>query len=447
MGKAKGPDWPEDDALLAVIASNGSQAGAARYLNVSVTTLKDRVNRRGLRDKVTALLSEPKPADAGEQNYGLRQDGDTVTVTLPSASEPKLGDYESLLRDRGLNPKDWTVTSLKANKWNAMTSDKATGDNRIVEMHQWTVVLKPAAHRVLILPAVHVPRVKRTKVGPPASEKPETILIEGDHQFPYHDQALHEAGLYALEDLAKHHRLAEHVLLGDTGDYPTISKHPDHPAARATPNDCIQCSYDHVREKCEAAPNVRRRKLKGNHDWRIEQEQLLRSERQYGIRPAQRWEDDGPEIPALHYRRLLHLDELGIELVEDGRGWEHGEIELVPGQRGLVVRHGWLTGAKTAESSVRKRGRSIIVGHIHRREHVFIYDPSMGCERQGVVLGTMSQVRGGMTETGDKFPHFAVLDNWLQGLGIVTRWPDGDFSIEHARWDGQSLKWRDKSWR
>lgn len=372
---------------------------------------------------------------------GVKVDGDSITVTMPATQNPQLGDYDTLLKERGLDPSEWTVVSVKANEWDAMTSDKATGDNRIVRMKQWTITLKPAAHRVLLMPAVHVPRVKRTRIGPPPSEKPETIVVEGDHQVPYHDPDLHAASVRMLKDLARKHRLAEHVFLGDTGDFPTISRHDDHPNATAKPNPVIQGMYDLLREKREAVPNVRVRKLKGNHDWRIDSEQLKRSERMYGIAPAQRWEDPEPEIPALHLRRLLHLDELGIELVEDPRGWEHAEIEVVPGTKGLVVRHGWLTGANTAARSLQKRGRSIIVGHIHKREHVFMWDPSMECERVGVVAGTMSLVRN------ENFGHFAPLDNWLQGCVIVTRWPDdGAFTVEHAAWNGTSLRWRDQSW-
>lgn len=369
---------------------------------------------------------------------GVRVQGDTVTVTLPTTSKPELGDYGTILRDRGLDPDDWTVVNVQAKEWNALTSDRATGDNRVVLLRGWTITLKPKAHLILAAPAVHVPPIKRSKVGPPASEKPETVLVESDHHAPYHDPQLHEASLRMIRDLVKRHRLAEHIFLGDTIDLPTISRHADHPAAMAAVNTCIQGGYDLLRDKREAAPNVRARKLKGNHDWRLESELLSRAERVYGIRPASI--DGEDEIPALSLRRLLHLDALGVELVEDPRGWEHAEVEIVPGPLGLVGRHGWLTGAKAAENSVRKRGRSIIVGHGHHRQHVFVWDPSMGCERVGVGTGTMSLARD------ERFPHYATLDSWLQGCALVSRWPDGDFQVEHVRWNGEVLRWRAESW-
>lgn len=423
-------DWPSDDELVALVEREGSKANAARALGVHRRTFTDRLER---------ISRQRGP----EEPVGVRQIGDKATITLPAAEGAKLGKIEDLIRESGLDPNDWVIGPIGLSKWNAMTSDKKTGDNRIVEMRQWKVTLLPHPRLVLVQPAVHVPPVKRRRVGPPASDKPELIVVESDHHAPFHCKPLHEASVAALRDLAKKHRLAEHVYLGDTGDYSNTSKHADHPATmNVTPNLCIQVSYDLLREKREAAPNIRVRKLKGNHDWRLESEQLMRAERMYGIAPATEWGNE-PEKPALHLDRLLHLPKLGIELVEDPRGWMQAEVELVPGLYGLVCRHGWISGANTAERSVRARGRSIIVGHIHKREHKFIWDPSAQCERQGVVCPTMAEARSERsTQT-----HYMALDTQLQGFVIVTRWPDGDFCIEHAKWNGNTLRWRDYSWR
>lgn len=400
------------------------------------------LSRDQLHERLAAGETVRGPGGEKAPQEGVTRDGDTVTVTTAAGQTPDLGAYDLILERRGLDPADWTVVSVKANQWDAMTSDKAEGDNRIVTMYQHTITLKPSARLVLIQPAVHVPPVKRTRPpGPAVGQKPVTILVEGDHQAPYHDPDLHAASIFMLRDLARKHRLSEHIFLGDTMDLPTISRHNDHPASRATPNECIQAAYALLREKAETAPNIRRRKIKGNHDWRIDSEQLTRSERMYGIRPAKRWEDTEEELPALHLNRLLHLPELGIELVEDPRGWEHAEIELVPGPQGLVVRHGWLTGENTAEKSAKARGRSIIFGHVHRAEDIAFWDPSMECPRQGVVCPAMCLTRD------KRFPHFAVLDRWMQGAVIVTTWPDGEFAIERALWKAGELRWRDQTWR
>lgn len=373
----------------------------------------------------------------------VKVEGNTATVQIPSVEKPKLGAIGDLIRECGLDPDEWLINVVVLNKWLGMTApqyDPEHGEKRnaLVPLRQWKVTLVRKPHLTLALPAQHVPIVPR-KPGPPRSERPELIVVESDHQIPYHDPDLHEASLNMLADLTANHRLAELVFGGDTGDNPTISKHADHPAAMVPVNEGLQCQYDVIRAKSEATPGVRKRKLKGNHDWRLEAELLARAERLYDIKPADT-SPDKPELPALSLRRLLHLDALDVELVEDQRGWEHAEIELVSGSLGLVVRHGWLVGQNTALKSLRARGRSIIVGHKHTIEHVFEYDAGVGAMRQAVVNSVMCRVRDVI------FPHFAVCDNWSQGCVIVTRWPDGQFQIEHALWNGKTLNWRDQRW-
>jgi hypothetical protein len=113
-------------------------------------------------------------------------------------------------------------------------------------------------------------------------------------------------------------------------------------------------------------------------------------------------------------------------------------VEIVAGPHGLVARHGFMTGARSAERSMKKRGRSLIVGHGHTREHVFWWDPSAGVERQAAMCGVMCLARS------DRFPHYAAIDSQLQGCLTVTEFPNGAFVIEHARWAGGRLYWRDR---
>lgn len=374
----------------------------------------------------------------------LNVKNDQMTLVY-STDNPSLGEIEDMIRSRGMDPDEWIVTSVTLNTWEGMTApqhDPESGEKRNAKMplHQCKATLARKPHLVLAMPAAHVPPVKRTRRRL-TLDRPELIVVEGDHQIPYHDEALHVASLYALEDFHKKYNLVEHVFLGDTLDLPMISAHRDHPAASAPVNACLQGGYSVLREKREAAPNARARKIKGNHDYRLESELLGRSERMYGIKPASI--NGEKQLDALDLRRLLHLEALGVELVDDPRGWQHAEVELVEGIGGLVVRHGWLTSANSAAKSLAKRGRSMIVGHTHRPEHHFIWDPSAELERQAVTAGTMSEVRGG---GGKQYPHFVPCDTWLQGFVTVTRWPDGRFAIEHARWTGTDLRWRDRSW-
>lgn len=408
---------PNPEALDALLEEHGSVRKVAKALGVDEKS----VRRWRTADGHTSKQK------LGPERRSITISGDEAV--LVENAEVELGEIGDLIRSFKLDPDEWDVVSTTLNRWEMLAHGGGPdGEPRIVELGQRKVTLKRKASILLALPAQHIPALLKPKSIRRLKSKPRIYVIEGDHQIPYHDELLDAAATQLVADLQPD----VHVFHGDTGDYPTISRHDDHPAQMATPQDCLDGQYAMLRRRAEVAPNAQRMKLKGNHDWRMEAELLKRAERMYGIRPV------GEEEPALSLRRLLHLDALGVELVEHPLGWQHAEVELIKGQRGLVVRHGWLTGHNTAGRSLAKRGRSLIVGHNHSREHVFWYDPSVGVERQAVVAGVMCEVRS------QRFPVYNPTDDSLQGLVVVTHWPDQDsFVIDHARWCGGSLYWRD----
>lgn len=392
------------DKVAAALRAKGTIAAAAREMKVDRRRLSEYVNRD---EDLRALRAGPKERDTFEV-----QDDEAVVST----SAESLDGLESILRSHGLDPDEWFAGKMKC--WETYDGQRRTtvSFTRIVSMS-------------IISPARHVPALaKGPKVSHPPGV-PELIVVEGDHQAPYHDPGLDACTTAFIREMQP----TEHIFLGDLIDLPTISRHPDHPAADATPQECVDAGYHILRRRAEAAPNAVRKMLKGNHDWRLEGEQLARSERMHGLHPA------GEDVAAISIQRLLHLEKLGVELVEDSRGWEHGEIEVVPGGNGLVVRHGFVTGAGTAAKTMAKLGRSIIVGHGHQKESEFRLVYPKQRLQQGVVAGTMSRNDG-------LFPHFTINPNWHQGFVTVMRWPDGTFVIEHAIYQNNHLYWRDKRW-
>lgn len=384
----------------------GSLAATARLLGVDRRRLSEYVNAD---PDLKALRWTPMGRGAETS-----VEGDDAEITVEGTH---LGDHARLLSDKGLDPDEWYVTAVKA--WQTYH-----GDDRLTVMFRRRVAL------VILSPATHVPALVRPVPVERPPGTPDLIVVEGDHQAPYHDPGLDACATEFVREMQP----VEHVFLGDTADFPTISKHADHPAAMANAQECIDAAYAILRRRADAAPNARRRKLKGNHDWRIEGELLMRAERLHGLHPA------GETDAALGLKRLLHLDALGIELVEDVRGWEHAEVELVAGGSGLVVRHGFVTGAGTAAKTLAKLGRSVIVGHGHQKESTYRLTYPKRRLQQAFVAGTMSRNDG-------VFPHFAVNPNWHQGFVTVERWPDGSFVIEHAVYHKGDLFWRDRRWR
>lgn len=413
---------PTPEELDALVEEHGSNRKVGSALGVDEATV-----RRWRRSAGHSPSGPPRP-----QKRSITINGDEAV--LIEKAEVELGEIGDLIRSFKLDPDEWDVVSTTLNRWEMLAyGGGPDGQPRVVELGQRKVTLRKKASILLAVPAQHIPELLKSTPVRRLKSKPRIYVIEGDHQIPYHDEALDAAATALVADLQPD----EHIFLGDTGDYPTISRHDDHPAQMATPQDCLDGTYAMLRRRAEVSPNTKRRKLKGNHDWRLEAELLKRAERMYGIRPV------GEEEPALSLRRLLHLDALGVELVEHQLGWQHAEVELITGHRGLVVRHGWLTGHNTAGRSMAKRGRSLIVGHNHSREHVFWYDPSIGVERQAAVAGVMCQVRS------PDFPVYNPTDDSLQGLVVVTHWPDQDdaFTVEHARWYEGALYLGDQSYR
>jgi hypothetical protein len=424
VGPTGSQDGPSIAQIQDAIRTHGSIRAAARALGRDESSFRRALTRHQARGHNEA--ETPKTDITG----------DTATFTTPASLA--LTDLPELMRERGLDPADWLVVYATVNSWEALASGGGEdGEPTVVTLHQLKATLKRKLALSLVTPAVHVPALAKAN-GPKFQQRasrvaviePDVIVVEGDHQVPYHDPQVHQASLRMLAEI----RPVEHILLGDTLDFPTISKHQDHPAAMAAVQRCVDEGYRLLRDKAEASPNSRRRKLKGNHDWRLEGELLSRAERMYGIRPA------GENEPALSLRRLLHLEALRIELVEHPLGWEHAEIELVPGRDGLVVRHGIVTGQNVAKKTLAKLGRSAIVGHAHSKESAW---------HRNSVTGHLSRcdVAGVMCRIDDVFPHFtAGPADWHQGFVTVTRWPDGRFTVEHATYNQGVLGWRDRRW-
>lgn len=345
-----------------------------------------------------------------------KEDG-TLEVTAASEDEVR-----ALVRENGLDPDRYDIIATKLSKWGTPGA----------EQRSVSATLRLKSEHVLPAPADVDLQLPQAAIRVSVHE-PSRVIIEGDHHAPYHDPALDALLTRAHAEL----RPDIQVFLGDLGDYPTISKHKDHPAAMATVNQCIQGSFDILKARRFARPAPEAYLLRGNHDWRIEAEILARAERIYGIAAAD--QGDGEREPLFSLRRALHLDALGVALLEDPRGWEHDELVLVPGPQGLVVRHGYLHAKGYAGKTVEKRGMSAIVGHGHRRETAHVWDAYTRTHRLGLALGVCSR-------TDKHFGHYAPENDWAQGAGFVEIWPDGRWVAEHMYYDDGVLTLRDRRW-
>jgi len=379
---------------IRLVESGLSRRAAAAQVGMAESTLRYHLNGGGWSGRAK-----------GELPPGITVTEDEAILVSPPSS--KVTDPTQLMIEMGLDPAEWENPTAVVNRWGD-PSDPS---------YQLKLRLQRRELRAFPTPAIHVPSV------PFHSDRRSgdwrTTFILGDQQAPYHDPAAHKLVCEALAEMQPEFA----VLTGDTVDFPTISRHKDNPEWHQPVQDCIDSGYRLIRDYVEASPSTKFFKLLGNHDERIRNELLLRAERMYGIKPAATPEQPEQE-DALSIRRLLHLDTLGVELIEPNGGYQHAQHAITSK---LVVRHGWLTGANAPDKSLRNVDFSLVVGHTHRqsitKRLVHSVDGKL-TEQVAVETGCLCQIEGGLG--------YAVDPNWAQGFAVATVWDDGAFHVELA---------------
>ena len=406
----------ERDELQALLDSHGTFVKVSDSTGIPVSTLKSRAQRLGVK--------RPPTIKVHAMRSGVEISGDAAVIT--SDPSPDLGDIAEMIRARGLEPDEWEVKNAVLNCW-----DSNAGDGQIIELRQLKIHLVRKVPIDFILPVTDVkPRTPRK----PVKSDTHTIVLLPDQHAPYEDKACHEAVLAMLA----HVQPDEVGLLGDLVDLPTISKHRDNPAWSASVTECIQSGFNLLRSYTEATPS-RFWMLKGNHCFRLETELLARAERMYGIAPAS---IDGEEQDqALSLKRLLHLDRLGVELIEPpkvGDGYEFAVHKITDK---FEARHGWITGQNSAQKSLDRVGRSLVVGHTHRQvlTRRTYFNGITHRTIQAAECGTLRGIEGG--------GGFAVNPDWQVGLAVAQIGSDGAETIDFASFDDGVLRWRGERYK
>jgi predicted phosphodiesterase len=372
-------------------------------------------------------------------NAGYRISGDEGELTSSARQGTSMDDPDTMLRERGLDPEEWVIDSATINEW-----DGPSAEEGMVTYHQAKLNLRRKHPEQQLLAArsdgwVAPPRKKAATKGA------QLIVVAGDQQAPFHDENLHYLFCGWLEE----NEPDEVTFLGDTVDYPEISRHRLDPENTATVNECTQSGYDLLRGVRRAAPNARIRKLAGNHDERLRNILLDKPSMQplYGAKQADSPEEKGAVALGLPF--LLRLDELDIEYVEPEGSYDLAQINL---SHKLAVRHGWIArqgSGVSALATLEHLGYSVIVGHTHRQS--IIYKTTHDIDGALTTLtaaeaGCMCRVNQTPVK-GRKWPNFTPLPDWQQGFTTVTVHPNGFFRIENATYVNDALLWRDQQYR
>lgn len=375
-----------------------SQRSVAEKVGLAESSLRYKLARR----------AQQRAQASAEQAPGVRRNDDG-SATIVANKTAESWTPESLLEAHGLEPDEWEIIRVRGNRWGDPDDPN----------HQLRIDVVP--RESLVLPAALEP-VEFGSLVKPAPDGgvdfgSKTIVVVGDQHCPLHDRTLHKLFVQFLLD----EQPAEGVLLGDILDFTEISRHRTRPGFTQTVNDTIQSAFEVLRDYRLASPDTRWRLLRGNHDDRLEHAILDNNEKLYGITAADE------EIPALSLKRLLHLDELGIELVDED--WDRAKT---PVTTSLSARHGYMTSEGTGRQMLNKHSNSQIQGHSHRMRFSYRTQHDPIDVRVAIEAGTMAQIHEGLG--------YADEPDWQQGFVYGTAWDDGDFALAPAIYvDGRLL--------
>lgn len=351
---------------------------------------------------------------------GLHIDGDDAEVT--SDPRAQLSDKDSLIRERNLDPKDWEVSNVVINEYGPVGE----------EQKQLKLFLKRKKRIHMLVPA----RVKLDRNWSyewwPKHTGAELVVFVGDQHAPFQNQDLHRRFCHFLN----HQKPERGVLMGDTVDYPNISRHADEPAWRAKTQECLDSGCQMLVDYRTASEKTAWVKLPGNHEERMRRAVIDNLSDFYGLKPAQ--VESLPDLPPIHDPAyLLRLDELGIELIEQHGSYKFAKYVVSPH---LAAKHGDSArkgSGATALGALAGLDHSVIMGHTHR---------------QGLVQRTVEQINGPgrllqAGETGcmcliEEGLGYAPGPDWSNGFITAAIWPDGTFKLDLATYVDNHLYWR-----
>ena len=366
-------------------------------------------------------IEKPEPA-------GIELRGDEADITSEASVKPKTP--EQLMEDRGLDPEEWEIITMTINEWDGPTK---TGKQPLKQLKiniRRKVLLELAVPARIDGPIIESNHRRRT------SEMPRRVVLVGDQQAPYHDKGLHEIFCQFLDDYDPD----EGVLIGDTIDFPDISRHPNNPEKDCTVQDCIDSGYTILRQYREAAPDIEWMKLAGNHDERLRRYQIDKVERLYRLRRAQ-VPGEEPELPALDVGHLMRLDELDIQYIRPEGDYEHTQVNL---SAHLAARHGWIArkgSGTSALATLEQLGYSIVVGHTHRQSLVHKTRHDINGDTSTLAAcetGCMCRIDG---------LGYTVAPDWQNGFATAEIWDDGTFKLDLATYVNGTLYYRDRQYK
>lgn len=379
----------------------------------------------------TRLIAQSE-VDKIQSQTGFKPDLVTFEKAAKTASfstAPSEGrvipDSDEILRGRNLNPDEWEITSMRVNEWDGANGEPMT------QLRVNVVKKTSFSQDAWVIPDTF--SVDHKPYQAP-KDRPELVVFVGDQQAPHQDMGLHKLFLQWLDDNTPDRG----IMMGDTVDFPDISRHPGNPEWDHCVQECLNSAYLLLRDYVQSSTDTRWTKLIGNHDERIRARLLAHNTLLHDVRRADIPGDDR-ELPIWNIGHLLRLEALGIDLINPNGGYSHAQAKV---SKRLAARHGWLAkkgSGASALSTLEHLGYSIVVGHTHRQSLVHKTTHDIDGELTTLAAaetGCMCRIQDGLGYT--------VAPDWQNGFATAAIWPDGTFKLDLATYVNGTLYWRDK---
>lgn len=375
-----------------------------------------------------------------------------------------LGAVRDLLERNGINPAEvgrlHRIKDVKLYQGQAKIegTDEDGNPKQHVEVHDMvSVMLSPKWDDGPEWPVIDRGPAQKLPAAPASAKKltdEQLVVILPDIQAGYfraadgsleaiHDLQAIEVALQVIKD-AKPDRI---VLLGDNADFADLGRYRTTPAFQQTTQETIDWLTQFTARLRHLAPNAQIDWLAGNHEERLPYFILDNAKAAFGLRQG-RSEDRPANWPVLTIPHLCRLDEVGVTYHP---GYPASDIWLTSNLR---IIHGNRVKSKgsTAHVYLNESKTSVIYGHIHRieRAHQTREDFEGVSEIMAASPGCLARIDGVVPSTGqgtdlDGRP-LPKVENWQQGLAVVTIRDNGKWDYEQIRIDPEdhTAVWRGK---
>lgn len=398
-------EYPPDDVLTEKVQEKGVVQTAGEF-GISPSTLRNYLLRNGL--PTTMSERRPSPVSADAVHFTVEADELDSSPWTP----------ESLLRSHGLDLEKWQVVRVRANRYGREDDPNVQLRIDAEPIEAPIEIPNPEDYEP-------IPIRKRAKKDP---LDPETVLIIGDHHAPHHSRPFHRCVVEFLRDEFEAGRIDRIEINGDLLDASGpagggLTKHEVIPGSGydASLNEGLDAAFSILRDYRDACPDPEVRLIlkRGNHDERIEKALLSNGVAAlYRVRPAKRGDEE--EIPALSLRRLLHLDLLGVEYIDEV--WDRAESRI---NHRLTTVHGYTTSKTAGKVLLDSLSGSSLQGHTHRLSLLYrtTKHPDGPEVRVAGEIGCAAELSDGLGYSKMAAP------DWQNAAMLARVWPDGDFTL------------------